>query len=586
MKNYLRIGLAICLTLWSFIGVSWADDAPHPLTPADTSSPAATLDSFLTNTTAHYQSGDRIAASFLASGRLQLSADELAQARQIAFYAKRATQCLDLSQVPEALILRQGPEFIILLKEVLDRVKLPPREEWPTLEAVAAQGLESWRIPGTEITIRRMPDGPNAGQYLFSAETVARLKEFYEAVRELPYQETSTPGWYDRYIENPKGLTLLPVFPLRWLIEMPGWLKSRVLGQAVWQWLGAGIALCLGIAIIAAINGVGRYWKRRHPDSRLGPLWIRAVELSVAIAILRGLEFLSGGVLGISVGTHQLIFVLLWAIPTILVAWLAWVVPSAIAETIVVLQQLRERGIDSQLLRLSFRLVAVILVSAVLIEGANRLGLPSYSILTGLGISGLAVALAAREALANLFGSLVIMFEKPFRVGDWIRVGEDEGHVESVGFRSTRIRTFYDSLISIPSSQLIAATVDNLGARAYRRVKTTLAVTYDTPPDQVQAFVEGIKDIIRAHPRTRKDKFHIVFNEFGAHSLDILVYFFLEVADWSAELTDREAIFLEIMQLAERLDVKFAFPTETLHVESLPSEESGRARDHLKALTS
>ncbi len=213
-------------------------------------------------------------------------------------------------------------------------------------------------------------------------------------------------------------------------------------------------------------------------------------------------------------------------------------------------------------------------VSAILVEGANQLGLPSYSIFAGLGISGLAVALAAREALANLLGSLVIMFEKPFRVGDWIRVGDDEGHVESVGFRSTRIRTFYDSLISLPSSKLIEATVDNLGAREYRRVKTTLAVTYDTPPQKVQSFVDGIKEIIRNHPKTQKDKFHIVFNDFGSYSLDILIYFFLKVPDWSTELVEREGIFLQIIQLAEDLEVKFAFPTETVHIDSLPSPKA------------
>jgi MscS family membrane protein len=290
---------------------------------------------------------------------------------------------------------------------------------------------------------------------------------------------------------------------------------------------------------------------------------------------LSGLSFLSGGVLGITVGFHQGLFILLWAVPIIiLAAWLAWVVSSAIAETIIVSQRLRPRGIDSQLLRLAFRLVALMVVSAILVEGANQLGLPSYSIFAGLGISGLAFALAAREALANLLGSLVIMFEKPFRVGDWIRVGDDEGHVESVGFRSTRIRTFYDSLISLPSSKLIDATVDNLGAREYRRVKTSLAVTYDTPPQKVKAFVDGIKEIISSHPKTRKDNFHIVFNDFGSHSLDILVYFFLKVPDWPTELAEREGIFLQIIQLAESMGVKFAFPTETVHVESLPSPKA------------
>jgi len=214
----------------------------------------------------------------------------------------------------------------------------------------------------------------------------------------------------------------------------------------------------------------------------------------------------------------------------------------------------------------------IIAVVAILINGANRIGLPAYSVFAGLGVSGVAVALAARESLANLLGSLIIMFEKPFSIGHWIRVGDIEGTVEDVGFRSTRIRTFYNSLVSIPSSKLIEATVDNLGLREFRRIKTVIQITYDTPPGKVEDFVEGIKSIIESHEHTRKDYFHVVFHDFGASSLNILVYFFLKVPDWSAELVERQRIFIEIMKLAENLGIRFAFPTQTLHLETMPAQ--------------
>ena len=502
--------------------------------------------------------------------------------KQAQAHLDRAIRCLDLSKLPKVLVGQQAPEAVILLKEVLDRLDIPPTDEWPTIGSKADKDFQKRRIPNTEITIYRVSKGARAGEYLFSPETVESAAIFYKAIRHLPYKESATEGWYERYVSNPKALTVVSVLPLRWLVDLPDWATWKLFGQNSWQWLGLAIALVLGTAIFLSIHGIGRYWLRHHPDSRLSGLWIRSIELSTAIAILGGLSFLSSGVLGITVGFHQGLFFLLSALPIILLAWLAWVFCSAAAETIIVFQHLRSRGIDSQLLRLAFRLIAVMLVSAILVEGANRLGLPSYSIFAGLGVGGLAVALAAREALANLLGSLVIMFEKPFRVGDWIRVGDDEGHVESVGFRSTRIRTFYDSLISLPSSKLIDATVDNLGAREYRRVKTTLALTYDTPPRKVQSFVDGIKEIIRSHPKTQKDKFHIVFNDFGSHSLDVLIYFFLKVPDWSAELVEREGIFLQIVQLAEKLKVKFAFPTETVHIESLPSPKAKPATQRNK----
>ena len=132
---------------------------------------------------------------------------------------------------------------------------------------------------------------------------------------------------------------------------------------------------------------------------------------------------------------------------------------------------------DGQLIRLALRFFALLLSIAVLIEGANRIGLPAYSVVAGLGVGGVAVALAARENLANLLGSFTLMIEKPFRVGHWVRIGDDERMVEAVGFRSTRIRTFYDSLVSVPSSQLMESVIDNMGMRTYRRVKTIISVT-------------------------------------------------------------------------------------------------------------
>lgn len=574
--RYFQAGLAFVVAIWLMIAASWAsNEIINPLRPPDTSSPAATLASFLDNTRAAYKTVSMVRDSFIPSERHRLSSDEIALLKRYEIYINRAIQCLDLSKLPKALLIRQAPEIAILLKEVLDRLEIPPIDKWPNVKSKADIDFEKWRVPNTEILIYRVTEGPKTGEYLFSPDTVQNVQKFYRAIRHLPYKETVTEGWYDRYLATPVGVTTLSVLPLRWLVDLPSWAKWRIFGQAIWQWLGLAVLLLFGALLIWAVLSTGNYWRRRSPDSKLCSLWVRTFELAMLIAILVGMVFIATGPLGITVGFHRGLYILFWMLPVIiLAAWLAWVVTSAVAETIVVFQHLRPRGIDSQLLRLAFRLLGLILVSAVLVEGANRLGLPSYSVFAGLGISGLAVALAGREALANLLGSLVIMFEKPFRVGDWIRVGDDEGFVESVGFRSTRIKTFYDSLITLPSSKLIDATVDNLGAREFRRVKTTLAVTYDTPPDKVRAFVDGIKEIIRNHPKTRKDKFHVVFNDFGSHSLDILVYFFLDVPDWASELVERESIFLQVMKLAETMGVDFAFPTETIHVESLPSSEA------------
>lgn len=208
--------------------------------------------------------------------------------------------------------------------------------------------------------------------------------------------------------------------------------------------------------------------------------------------------------------------------------------------------------------------VLAFLITAVII--ASNLGFNVTGLVAGLGIGGLAIALAAQESLSNLFGSLVIFTDRPFKVGDWIVIGTTEGIVESVGFRSTRIRTFYNSLITVPNGELMKMQIDNMGVRRYRRTKTIISVTYGTPPSKMEAFTAGIRELIMIHPYTRKDLFHCWFREFGPASLNIELTVHFKVADYAMENRERQRLFLDIMRLADELGVEFAFPTQTIYM--------------------
>ena len=162
--------------------------------------------------------------------------------------------------------------------------------------------------------------------------------------------------------------------------------------------------------------------------------------------------------------------------------------------------------------------------------------------------------------------------DKPFQLGDWIQVEGVDGSVESVGFRSTRVRTFYESVITVPNRTFISAKIDNYGARRYRRIKTTLGLTYDTPPDKVEAFCEGVRELILRHPYTRKDSFHVYLNDFGASSLDVMLYCFVRAPDWATELRERHRLLGDALRLADELGVSFAFPTRTVHLVNSSAE--------------
>ncbi len=231
---------------------------------------------------------------------------------------------------------------------------------------------------------------------------------------------------------------------------------------------------------------------------------------------------------------------------------------------------------DDLFIPLVSRSLKVFVVCVGTVTLADSLNLPIAGLLGGLGIGGAALAFASKDSLANVFGSLTVLVDRPFEIGDWIKTQGIEGMVEEVGIRSTRVRTFYNSLVTVPNSLLITAVVDNMGKRRYRRIKTTLALQYDTPPERIDAFCEGVRELIRRHPYTRKDYYHVYFNDFADSSLNVMLYCFVECPDWSVELRERHRLLVDILKLARRLGVSFAFPTRTLHMfqeEPVPPDE-------------
>lgn len=197
----------------------------------------------------------------------------------------------------------------------------------------------------------------------------------------------------------------------------------------------------------------------------------------------------------------------------------------------------------------------------------QNLGYSITSLLAGLGIGGLAMALGAQETLSNFFGSLMLLTDRPFKVGDWIQVGDVlNGNVEEVGFRSTKVRAWDKTLISIPNKELAAKTIKNWSRMPKRRVKQVVGVTYDTSAEQMSALVDGIEQILHSDPTVDKDFIMVKFTDFSAYSLDVLVYYFTKAVAWADHLSARQAINLQIMKLVQQLGLEFAFPTRTLHI--------------------
>ncbi|KIG13366.1 Small-conductance mechanosensitive channel [Enhygromyxa salina] len=212
--------------------------------------------------------------------------------------------------------------------------------------------------------------------------------------------------------------------------------------------------------------------------------------------------------------------------------------------------------------------ISILIVGVLVI--VQNLGGEVGSVLAGLGIGGAAIALASKDTIANLFGSIVIFIDRPFQIGDWVEIGDQEGTVEAVGLRVTRIRTFANSLITVPNSALTTTAINNWSRMRKRRIKLTLGVTYSATPEQLQEGVKQIREVLEGDTRVSQDFMLVNFTNFGASSLDIFVYAFTTTTRWDEYMQVRQELLLEFMRRFRSVGLSFAFPSQSLYVESLP----------------
>ena len=218
-----------------------------------------------------------------------------------------------------------------------------------------------------------------------------------------------------------------------------------------------------------------------------------------------------------------------------------------------------------QMVRIVTKVLVILFGSIYLLKAAT--GKPMTTLLAGLGIGGLAVALAAQDTLKNLFGSFMIMVDKPFRIGDRVVVDSFDGYVEEIGFRSTRLRTFSGHLVSIPNEKMASSNIENIGMRPSVRRHANITITYDTPVEKVERAVSIIKDILKDHEGMHPDyPPQVFFNEFNDASLNIAVWYWFHPPDFWEAIRFNEKVNFRIMRAFEAEGIEFAFPTTTTYL--------------------
>ncbi len=460
-----------------------ADELSHPLQPPDTSSPRSTLYGFIADT-------NRFADMVRQLGRGNLDGSKrLVINRRIRRY-------LDLSEVPDHIRGQAAVDTALQLKEILDRIEIPPIGEVPGAEDEELP--DRWRLPGSDIVIERIQEGHFAGEFCFSAQTVAEIEDMYKSARQLPYRTDGpyrTEGLLEWHRTEPQS-----PFMNRLLRHTPEFLRSRNGGgHALWQWVGLVISTISGLLLMRLVYRVGR---KRAEHFQEGHIWRYMITLTfplVAVLIPLGLKAIIRNYLNLHGTLLTVMDFLLGVLILLGIMRLVWAIGNRILAVVINHRGLEEHQLDMQMLRLAGRVITVLAVMVVFLEGGKRLGIPVTTLVAGAGIGGFAVAMAAQDSLKNILGSLMLVLDKPFDVGDRILVEGFDGVVKEIGLRSTKLELMTGHGATIPNEKVAQTRIENISRRPFIRRILDLKLPLNTPSDRTERVVSKLEAGLQDH---------------------------------------------------------------------------------------
>ena len=459
---------------------------------------------------------------------------------------EKAANYLDLRRIP-----RDGPTLARQLRIILSRTLwvdvdvlnqehagrsndgLPPyRDRLGSIDTKAGK---------VDILLQRVPREDGVTIWMIAGATVAQVPDLY----------------------NEFGYGVLEHFLPKIFFEL------QFLDIALWQWIGLLVLVLLAAVVswfltvfVVRLLGTVVAFTKTTIDDKMRVEAAGPIRLALAVLLFR-----AGLVpLGLGVKATEFISSLLSALFIVAVTWLLLRVTDVLSS--VVEERLVERGEVGAmgLVPPGRKLVKAIVVILAFIAILSNFGFNVAALLAGLGVGGIAVALAAQKTIENLFGGIILYTDRPVRVGDFCRFGDKMGTIEEIGVRSTRIRTLDHTVITVPNGTFSNMEIDNITARERIRLLAILTVRYETSPDQLRYILVEIRKLLYSHERVIPDTPRVRFINFGAYSLDIEVVAYVDTTDWAEFLGIREDIFLRIMDIIDASGTGFAFPSQTLYM--------------------
>ncbi len=469
---------------------------------------------------------------------------------------ERARLYLDLRSVPKLKRKEQGSILAQKLKFIIDRaIEVDEMSLANTPKGVAKDGLSNtrdlaWVIEKDSQKYSFYLDrmwGPKVLVWKFSKSTVKNIPELYELYSNL------------------KIIEYLPAF----LVEM------QMFTVQLWQWIitiiffpiSGWLAKFFTKKILKLIPRLSRSLSDYPKKNQLIDLR-KPIFLFVAVLLWVLLAFS----LNLTLAAQKIVTAVLG---TILVIALTWGLLRSIDIFTVIFQyRLEKRELYSagSVIPLGRRLAKILLFIITTLALLRVYNVDITALLAGLGVGGIAVALAAQKSLENLFSGIALITDQPVRVGDICRFNSQLGKVEDIGLRSTRIRTLERTLITIPNREFSQMTLENLSKRDKMKFESKLGIRYETTVDQLRYYIKELRRMLVSHPQVLQDEaIRVRFDGFGEYSLNIEIFCHLNTFRWYEYLAIREDLLLRMMDITEEAGTSFAFPSRTVYQDKAPS---------------
>jgi MscS family membrane protein len=475
-----------------------------------------------------------------------------------------AAEYLDLRRIAEEVRAQEGPVLARELRIVLDQalpIDLDSVSDQPDGSRRPDQpanreliGTIKAKTGTSPLVLQRVTGADGAQVWKIAASTVAQIPRLY---RELGY--------------GPLGDYLPPPF-----------FEIRFLDLALWQWaaLIVLVAVASAVAWLATVN-IRRALRAvaRRAGAGLGDRLVTAVVAApVRLGIALVVFVIGCAFLGLSIPARELLGDLEKALTIVIVAWIVIRMLDVLAG--VAMEHLTRQGRPAAVavVPLGRKATKVVAIGLAALAVLQNVGVNVTGILAGLGIGGLAVALAAQKTVENLFGGITLILDQPVRVGDFCRFGDKIGTIEEVGLRSTRVRTLDRTVVSVPNGQFSALQLENFTERDRIWLHTTLGLRYETTPDQLRHVLVEVRRMLYAHPRVDRQPARIRFVSFGSYSLDLEIFAYVLTTDYDDFLAVQEDIYLRIMDIVADSGTGFAFPSQTTYLARDGGLDEAKAR--------